>query len=86
MIGVSMRVFVKLAMLAFILGFIFIFVVYGYRFDNNTKTFVTQNVFVSMNFFSNDNTIVLDGNVYEPQDNQINFYNLESGCYNIHFG
>lgn len=85
MIGVNMRVFVKLSMLVFILGFIFLFVVYGYRFDNNTKSFVTQNVFVSMNFFSNDNTLVFDGNIYEPQNNQINFYNMEPGCYGIHF-
>lgn len=68
------------------MGFIFLFVVYGYRFDANTKSFVTQNVFVSMNFFSDDNTLVFDGNVYEPQDSQINFYNLEPGCYTAHFG
>ncbi|MBP6911314.1 hypothetical protein KBC03_07125 [Patescibacteria group bacterium] len=72
-------------MFAFILGFIFLFVVYGYRFDTNTKSFVTQNVFVSMNFFSDDNTIVVDGNVYEPHDHQVNFYNLEPGCYTQHF-
>lgn len=85
MIGISMRVFVKLAMLIFILGFIFLFVVYGYRFDNSTKSFVSQNVFVSMNFFSNDNTLVFNGNIYEPQQQQINFYNLEAGCYSTHF-
>lgn len=85
MISVPLRVFVKLAMLTFILSFIFLFVVYGYRFDNNTKSFVTQNVFVSMNFFSDDNTLVFDGNIYEPQEHQINFYNIESGCYDIHF-
>lgn len=77
--------FAKLAVFAFILGFIFLFVVYGYRFDANTNSFVTQNVFVSMNFFSDDNTIVVDGNVYEPNDHQVNFYNLEPGCYNQHF-
>lgn len=86
MIWVSIRVFAKLAVFAFILGFIFLFVVYGYRFDNNTRSFVTQNVFVSMNFFSDDNTIVFDGNIYEPQEHQINFYNMEPGCYTMHFG
>jgi|GEM_PF-3325359 len=86
MIGISIRVFTKLAVFAFILGFIFLFVVHGYRFDNTTKSFVTQNVFVSMNFFSDDNTIVVDGNVYEPAEHQVNFYNLEPGCYDVHYG
>ena len=85
MIGVSVRVVVKLAVFAFILGFIFLFVVYGYRFDNNTNSFVAQNVFVSMNFFSDDNTLVFDGNIYEPAEHQINFYNLEPGCYDVNF-
>ena len=72
-------------MFAFILGFIFLFVVHGYRFNDATKSFVAQNVFVSMNFFSDDNTIVFGGNVYEPAEHQINFYNMEPGCYEVRF-
>ncbi len=85
MIGIPIRVAVKLIVFAFIMAFIFLFVVYGYRFDNNTKSFVTQNVFVSMSFFSDDNAIVINGNVYEPTDHKINFYNIEPWCYQVHF-
>lgn len=85
MIGIPIRVVTKLVLFAFIIGFIFLFVVHGYRFDNNTKSFVAQNVFVSMSFFSDDNTIVVNGNIYEPTDHKINFYNIEPGCYEIHF-
>lgn len=38
-----------------------------------------------MNFFSDDNTILFDGNVYEPAEHQINFYNMEPGCYEVRF-
>lgn len=85
MIGISIRVVTKLVLFAFIIGFIFLFVVHGYRFDNNTRSFVAQNVFVSMSFFSDDNTIVVNGNIYEPTDHKINFYNIEPGCYEIYF-
>lgn len=85
MIGISIRVWVKLLMFTFIMGFIFLFVVYGYRFDKATNSFVSQNVFMSLNFFSDDNTIVVDGNVYEPNKRQINFYNLDSGCSTLVF-
>lgn len=85
MIGVSIRVRVKLLMFAFIMGFIFLFVVYGYRFDKATNSFVSQNVFMSLNFFSDDNTVTFDGNIYEPAKKQINFYNLDAGCFTLQF-
>ena len=77
--------FAKLAVFAFIVSFIFLFVVYGYRFDGDTRSFVTQNVSASANFFSENGTLLFDGNIYEAHDHQINFYNLEPGCYNVNF-
>ena len=77
------RVIAKITCFAFLLCFVSLFVVQGYRYDGDSQTLKQMNAFVQIQVWDKDQTITLNDVTYRTVENQLNLYHFSDGCYTL---
>lgn len=84
MIWVYLRIFFKIIFFLFLSLFIIFYIVFWYRYDYNIW-FIKKNVYLKINFWSNDNYLKLWDIEFYPVDWKIDFYWIDAWCYDLNY-
>lgn len=83
MLFVRPRIIIKCTIFLAMLGFLVFFVVYGYRYDGDTRAFVPHTASYHVATRADDSSMRFDGYEQTTYEDSIDVYNIRPGCYDI---